>query len=240
VTPQPVLDIAADAHELADRAAAWLAQRINETPGPVALALSGGATPNPVYERLGGADFQGRVDWGKVHLFWSDERFVPSDHKDSNFRMAFESLISRAPIPAKQIHAIPTDLGSPNEAAASYAATLQRYYGSPRLDPERPLFAITLLGLGADGHIASLFPGSAALEEREAWAVSVIGAKPEPRISLTYPALESSGVILFLVAGAQKRDALARTLANDGALPAARLATRGAIQIIADRAAAAN
>ena len=105
------------------------------------------------------------------------------------------------------------------------------------LDPARPLFDVTLLGLGADGHTASLFPGTPALEERRAWATTVIGASPEPRISLTYPALESSADILFLVSGAAKKEILARVLANDRALPASRIAARGAIRIFADRAA---
>jgi len=238
MTPEPILEIADDANDLADQAVAWIARRIADAPGRVALALSGGATPKPVYERLGGADFRGRIDWRKVHLFWSDERFVPQDHEDSNFRMAFEALIRHAPIPAEQVHAIPTDAGSPAEAAALYADVLQGFYGSATLDPLRPLFDITLLGLGADGHMASLFPGSAALDERKAWVVPVTGTKPPPRISLTYPALESSGAILFLVSGAQKRAALAGALANDPAIPAARLSTRGAIHVIADRAAA--
>jgi 6-phosphogluconolactonase len=121
-----------------------------------------------------------------------------------------------------------------------YEATLQGFYGSKTLDPERPLFDVTLLGLGEDGHTASLFPGSKALEERNAWVTSIVGERPEPRISLTYPALESSRVILFVVSGAKKRDILARVLANDMALPAARLATRGTIRIFADRAAIAG
>ena len=100
------------------------------------------------------------------------------------------------------------------------------------------MFDVTLLGLGEDGHIASLFPGTKALDERAAWVTSIIGAKPEPRISLTYPALQSSRIILFVVSGAKKRDILARVLANDMTLPAARLATHGTIRIFADRAAA--
>ena len=99
------------------------------------------------------------------------------------------------------------------------------------------LFDLTLLGLGEDGHIASLFPGTKALDERNAWVTSTIGAKPEPRISLTYPAPESSGVILFVVSGAKKRDILARVLANDLTLPASRLSSGGIIRVFADRAA---
>ncbi|MGH6796721.1 MAG: 6-phosphogluconolactonase, partial [Methylocella sp.] len=123
---------------------------------------------------------------------------------------------------------------------ALYEATLQSFYGSETLDPERPLFDVTLLGLGEDGHTASLFPGTEALDERDAWVTSIVGVKPEPRISLTYPALQSSRAILFAVSGAKKRDILARVLANDMTLPAARLATRGTIHIVADKAAIAG
>ncbi|MCI0356597.1 MAG: 6-phosphogluconolactonase, partial [Acidobacteria bacterium] len=139
--------------------------------------------------------------------------------------------------PGAQVYPILTVGLSPEEAAAAYEATLQRFYGATMLDPARPLFELTLLGLGEDGHTASLFPGTKALDERSAWVTSIVGAKPEPRISMTYPALESSREILFLVSGASKSQLLARVLANDQALPAARLATRGLIRIFADRAA---
>jgi 6-phosphogluconolactonase len=121
-----------------------------------------------------------------------DERFAPPDHRDSNFRMAREALIDHAPIPAAQVHPIPTNSASPEEAASLYEATLQGFYGSKTLDPEGPLFGVTLLGLGEDGHTASLFPGTKALDKRDAWVTSSIGVKPEPRISLTYPPLQSS------------------------------------------------
>jgi 6-phosphogluconolactonase len=127
--------------------------------------------------------------------FLGDERFVPMDHHDSNFRMAREAFIDHVPIPPSQVHPILTGAGTPGKAAALWKS----FYGSKSLDPERPLF----VGLGEDGHITSLFPGTKALDERNAWVTSTIGAKPEPRISLTYPALESSGVILFVVSGAK-------------------------------------
>jgi 6-phosphogluconolactonase len=237
MTPKPIVDIADDAEALARRVAAWLATRIANAAGPFSLSLSGGSTPKRVYELLGGSDLPARIDWRKVHLFWGDERFVPPDDRDSNFRMAREALIDHVPIPAAQIHPIPTDCASPEMAAALYEEILQGFYGSGTLDPGRPLFDVNLLGLGEDGHTASLFPGTQALEERKVWVTSISGVKPEPRISLTYPALESSRVILFIVSGEKKRDILSRVLADDRALPAARLATRGTIQIFADRAA---
>ncbi len=238
MTPEPIVDIADDAEDLADRVAIWLATRIAVAPARIAINLSGGATPKRVYELLGGDDLRTQVDWRKAHLFWGDEQFVPKDHEDSNFHMAWEAMIRHVPIPVEQVHPIPTETKSPQDAAAAYGETLQSFYGGRTLDPRRPLFDVTLLGLGADGHIASLFPGTAALDERKAWAAAVIGAKPEPRITLTYPALESSAAILFLVSGAEKREVLARARANDPALPASRLSARGTIRIFADRAAA--
>jgi 6-phosphogluconolactonase len=235
VTPAPVVDAGGDAEALASRVAGFIAARASSASKRFGLCLSGGSTPKRVYELL--ADLGASLDWQKVHLFWGDERFVPPDHRDSNFRMAREALIDHVAIPAAQVHPIPTNSGTPEEAAALYEATLQGFYGSKTLDPERPLFDVTLLGLGEDGHTASLFPGTKALDERAAWVTSSIGVKPEPRISLTYPALQSSRVILFVVSGAKKRDILARVLANDMTLPAARLATRGTVHIFADRAA---
>ncbi|MGO9673646.1 MAG: 6-phosphogluconolactonase [Methylocella sp.] len=237
MSPEPQIDVAADADDLAHRVAAFIAARINAAPQRLALNLSGGSTPRQVYQLLGAEPYRGEIDWRKVALFWGDERFVPFDHKDSNFRMTSEALLSRLPVQPGEAHRIPTDAASPQEAAARYQASLQDFYGAPTLDPARPLFDVTLLGLGADGHTASLFPNTPALEERCAWATAVIGAMPEPRITLTYPALESSADILFLVSGAAKKEVLARVLANDPALPASRIATRGAIRIFADRAA---
>jgi 6-phosphogluconolactonase len=237
MTPEPIIETESDSEALALRVASFIAGRIAAASGRFGLSLSGGTTPKLVYELLGAKEMGGDLDWQKVHLFWGDERFVPPDHPMSNFRMARETLIDHVPIPAARIHAIPTPCASPQEAAASYAKTLHAYYGAMTLDPERPLFDLNLLGLGEDGHTASLFPGTKALEERSAWVTSIIGAKPEPRISLTYPALESSKEILFIVSGAKKREILARVLANDQALPAARLETRGTIHIFADRAA---
>jgi 6-phosphogluconolactonase len=237
MSPEPQIDVAADADDLAHRVAAFIAARIKAAPQRLALNLSGGSTPRQVYQLLGAEPYRSGVDWRKVALFWGDERFVPFDHKDSNYRMTSEALLARLPVPPGAVHRIPTDAGSPQEAAALYQASLQEFYGAKTLDPARPLFDVTLLGLGTDGHTASLFPNTPALDERDAWATAVIGAMPEPRISLTYPALESSADILFLVSGAAKKEILARLLANDRALPASRIATRGAIHIFADRAA---
>ena len=235
--PSPVITVETDAEALAESAARFVSTRLSQTYARFGLCLSGGATPKRVYELLAQTSFSQAIDWQRIHLFWGDERFVPQNHIKSNFRMVREALIDRVPIPAEQVHPIPTDCHSPEEAAASYASILQEFYGAKALDPARPLFDLTLLGLGADGHTASLFPNTKALLERAAWVTPVAGATPEPRLSLTFPAIESSKEIVFIVSGAAKREALARVLANDTALPAARLATRGTIRIFADQPA---
>lgn len=238
MTPEPIVEISRDAEDLADRVAIWVATRIVFAPERIAISLSGGTTPKRVYELLGSEDLRKKVDWRKVHFFWGDERFVPKAHAASNFRLAQETLLQHLPVPADQIHPIPTESLAAEQAAMQYESVLQDYYGSKELNPALPLFDITLLGLGSDGHIASLFPGSPALEERNSWVTVVRDRAPEPRVTLTFPALEASGTIVFLVSGEGKREVLARTLAADPSLPAARLATRGRILVFADRAAA--
>jgi 6-phosphogluconolactonase len=241
MTHEPIIDIAVDAEDMAMRVALWLTTRIVVATEPFALNLAGGSTPKRVYELLAGPAFKSYLDWTKVHLFWGDERCVPFDHKDSNYRMVQEALIAHVPIPPDHVHRMPVEPGPPEKAAALYEEELRRFYegryGLTGLDPARPLFDVTLLGLGPDGHTASLFPGTAALNERQRWATAVVGVKSEARVSLTYPALESSAAILFLVAGAEKRAALAGVLAKDQSLPAARLETDAPIIWFIDQAA---
>jgi 6-phosphogluconolactonase len=226
----------ADPETLARRAASWLVDRAAAATGRFAVALSGGSTPRRLYELLATAAFRDRLPWPRVHLFWGDERFVPQDHPDSNFRMADEALIRHVTIAKATVHAIPTD-GAPADAARRYEQTLKAFYGGTALVPGRPLFDVTFLGLGPEGHTASLFPGTAALDERNAWVTSVIGAKPEPRITLTYPALESSAAVAFLVAGAEKHDILRRARQGEAALPAGRLRPQGELWWLTDQAA---
>jgi 6-phosphogluconolactonase len=202
------------------------------------VCLSGGSTPRRLYERLAGPEIAPRFPWDRVHWFWGDERFVPHDHPESNYGMARDALFSRVPAPEENIHAIPTEGLSPEQAADAYARALERFYGAETLAPDRPLFDVALLGIGEDGHTASLFPGRPALEETRRWAVAVTGAKSEPRITLTYPSLDSSRDLAFLVTGAGKRDVLRRAQAGDRALPAARVRPLGRLHWFADRAAA--
>jgi 6-phosphogluconolactonase len=205
---------------LARATAAWLRERAAAAGPRFAVSLAGGSTPRRVYELLASAERE-RFPWDRTHWFFGDERFVPHDHPDSNYRMVRTALFDVAPVPPANVHPMPTG-GEPAQAAQRYASELQDFYGAVALDPQRPLFDVVLLGLGEDGHTASLFPGTAALQERQRWVVDVLNPKSEPRITLTYPALRSTGALAFLVAGANKRDILARVWRCED-LPAARL-----------------
>lgn len=241
MSPQPAVlrqETLADAETLARRVAAWLLDLALASTGDFSIALSGGSTPKRLYEILAGPPYRGGFPWQRTHLFWGDERFVSHDDSRSNFHMTSVALLSRAPIPPGNVHAVPVQGVSPIAAAAAYETELRRFHGPEALSALQPLFDVTLLGLGTDGHTASLFPGTAALDERERWVLAVEGVKAEPRITLTYPALESSRNTAFLVAGADKRVMLGRLLQRDAALPAARLSPTGAVTIFADRAAA--
>jgi 6-phosphogluconolactonase len=233
-------EVLADADAVATRAAELLAAEVAATSGAVAVCLSGGSTPRRLYALLATPAWRARIPWERVHCFWGDERCVPPDHPDSNYGMTRAVLLDSVNVPPANIHPVATLERTPAAAAEAYAAELQRWYGARQLAATRPLFAVNLLGLGEDGHTASLFPGSAALQERQRWAVAVSGARPEPRVSLTYPVLESARLTLMLVTGAAKHAVLERLAGPDGAeLPAARLRPSGTFTWLLDRAAAA-
>lgn len=224
--------------EVARAGAEWLVAAITACDGRAAISLAGGSTPRRLYELLAAPPYQDLLPWPRIHWFWGDERFVPPGDPRSNYRMVRETLLQHAPVPIENIHPIVTEGLTPMQSAGAYERVLQEFYGSATLDPARPLFAAVLLGLGSDGHTASLFPGSAGLKERRRWVLPVTGPDGDPRISLTFPCLESSRTTAFLVVGAEKRAALQRVLQGDGPLPAARLRPRGGRVIIADREAA--
>jgi 6-phosphogluconolactonase len=229
-------EIFGDAEQFASQAAAWIAGLIAAKKGRFRMALTGGETPRALYRELG-ARFQGSVDWTDVEFFWGDERFVPPESSANNYRMARETLLAQIPARNENIHPIPTS-GDPDEAAWTYEATLKRAYGADSLDPDRPLFDLVLLGLGDDGHICSLLPGSPALEERRRWSVPVTQGRPEMRITLTYAPIQSSLVTAFLVVGEKKAEAVRAVRAGDSALPGARLRPEGELVWLLDRAAA--
>ncbi len=196
------------------------AVRVFEQIRPLTIALSGGHTPRPIYERLASIEY----DWTTVDVFFGDERCVPPDHPDSNFGMAHGAFLGKVPA---RVH--PMD--GTACAAGEYEKALRSVFG-----PGVPVFDLVFLGLGDDGHTASLFPGDAALAETRANVVRVRRPDHE-RLSLTLPVLSAARVALFLVAGASKRPALAQLL-GDGDVPAARVSAARTI-VIADRDAAA-
>lgn len=221
------VEVGADLEAVARRAAQWIADLARASEGRFAICLSGGSTPRRLFQLLADPPFRDALPWPRLHWFWGDERFVPWDHKDSNYGMAHAALLAHVPAPPHNVHGIATTAGDPAAAARAYEQVLKSYYGADRLDPARPLFDIQLLGLGPDGHTASLIPGAEVLDERRRWVAEVTHGRPEARITLTYPALESSRHTAFLVAGADKREALARVLNGDKTLPAGRLDPQG-------------
>jgi 6-phosphogluconolactonase len=226
------------ADALACNVAEWLCALAQASDRDFAICLSGGSTPRHLYETLATPAIAARFPWRRAHWFWGDERFVPHDDPDSNYRMTRDALLSRVPAPRENIHAIPTEGLSPEQAAVGYETTLKQFYGADTLAPDRPLFDVTLLGIGENGHTASLFPGQPALRETRRWAVAALGAKSEPRITLTYPALNSSRDVAFLATGEGKRDVVAQALAGAPAIPAAMVRPVGTLHWFTDRAAA--
>jgi 6-phosphogluconolactonase len=226
-----------DAEALACGAAIWLKERLAPLQGRIAIALSGGSTPRRLFQLMG-SEFKDSFPWARMHFFWGDERFVARDEPDSNFRMAYEALLSKVPVPPGNVHPVPTEGIGPDDAARAYERELQGFYRAPALDPNKFLFDVQFLGLGEDGHTASLLPGEPVLEERTHWVAAVSHGRPETRITLTYPPIESSRHIAFLVAGAAKRDILQKVRTQSADVPAARLHPLGDITFLADRAAA--
>src|SRR5260370_38067823 len=226
-----------DPPALARRVAEWMTSAALAAKGVFRVSLSGGSTPKTLFALLASDEFVGRFPWPQVSWYWGDERFVPYDHPESNYRMTREAMLTKAPVPPGNVHPVPAD-GTPEEAASRYERTLQAAYGAAGLDPARPLFDITLLGLGPDGHTASLLPGEPALQEPKRWGAAVSHGRPEVRITMTYPAIESSRRVAFLVAGREKT-AVFRTIRAGGSdLPAARVRPVGELVWFVHRAAA--
>ena len=186
------------------------------------LVLSGGETPRALYQLLA-TEFRERIDWPKVHLFWGDERYVHRTDPRSNYRMVKESLLDRVSLPAANVHPMPTELPRPEESALEYEAFLRAYFHSP--PAPWPTFDLILLGLGEEGHTASLFPRSPALGEQQRWVAAVrVPAEPPLRLTLTLPALNHAREVYFLAMGSRKARAVrAGTAAaiGDGSCPAA-------------------
>jgi 6-phosphogluconolactonase len=177
-----------------------------------AVAISGGSTPRRLYTLLGSETYRDQVDWQHVHFFWADERCVPKEDEASNFRTAFDTFLSKIALPDKNIHRIKGE-EAPDKAARDYEEEIRRFFG----ESERPGFDLIILGVGEDGHTASLFPGSKSLEERVRLAIPVyLGEPSKNRITLTLPVLNNAVQILFLAAGPSKASVLSEILGDGG------------------------
>jgi 6-phosphogluconolactonase len=205
------------------------------------IALAGGDTPRASYERLALPPLRDRMPWARTWVFFGDERGVAADHRDSNYRMAHEALLSKVPVPPAQVFRIRGEAEDPEEAAAAYARTVAQVFQSRR--GELPRFDLVLLGLGIDGHTASLFPGSPVLKEvfRTVAAVHASAASIAQRFTLTLPILNAAERVIFLVSGAEKAKVVKSALGPHGAtLPAGMVRpAEGRVLWLVDRAAAA-
>jgi 6-phosphogluconolactonase len=227
-----------DSAALANAAADRILARIAANADRVAICLTGGSSPKQLYALLATDAYRSRIPWGRVHWFIGDERFVPADDHLHNMAMARRIFLDTC-APAANIHPIPTDTGNPDEAARRYEAELKSFYGANELNSARPLFDVVLMGVGPDGHTASLFPAYPAIEETGRWVVGVPQAHVAPfvpRVTLTLPALDSCREMLFEAAGAEKRAILTRVLAGEN-LPANRARSIGETIWLVDRAA---
>jgi 6-phosphogluconolactonase len=230
---------------VADEAARLVAARSEEAisqRGRFFIALSGGSTPRALYERLAGAPWRARIAWEHWRVFWGDERLVPPEDPRSNVGMAEQALLSKVPIPGTHVHRVPVDVDDRKAVARTYEEELRRAFALA--EGVWPRFDVVLLGLGSDGHTASLFPHSPALEERQRLVVGTPpGRLPPPvdRVTLTLPVLNAARAIVFLVAGADKAPTLRRVLSGDQDLPAARVQSGdGELRWLVDAAAAST
>lgn len=200
------------------------------------LALAGGTTPMALYQTLGTGQAAEAEVWRHTHLFWGDERVVPPDDPQSNYGVAWKVGLQRLPVPAENVHRVLGESEDARRAAIRYESELRAHFAGATW----PRFDLVLLGLGADGHTASLFPGSDALAEKERWTEVAEGGNPSlPRVTLTLPAINAADDVIFLVSGQSKTEALGRLagLPGDDPLPAQRVHPLGERLIFADRAA---
>jgi 6-phosphogluconolactonase len=195
-------------HNAADRFLELAGMAIKTT-GRFTIALSGGSTPKSLYRLLSSDEYKNRIDWTLVFLFFGDERFVPADDPESNYRMARENLLDLTAIPAENVFRWHTESGSPEEVAANYDETIKDFFAGDIV----PRFDLILLGLGEDGHTASLFPDSPALSETRRFAVSNWVEKLNAwRLTFTFPLINAAANIIFLVSGEKKADVLKKVL----------------------------
>lgn len=231
--PAPNVSIAPNLDALSEAGAEFWAhcagQAIAQN-GRFVAALAGGSTPRGLYLLLGTPAWRSRVDWSRTHVFWGDERMVPPNDPNSNYLLAQDTLLAHVPIRSGQVHRIPTEVGDPAAVAATYEAGLRDFFDLAA--HEWPHFDLVLLGLGPDGHVASLFPGSPTLDETERLVVASSPGHVLPaidRVTLTLPVLNAARAVAFLVSGSGKASVLRRTLAGKPDLPAARVNPAGGV-----------
>lgn len=235
----PKIEVFPDKPALVQRALAMTLETLQSAiaqRGRATIALAGGSTPKPLYEAIATQD----LPWEKIHVFWGDERYVPSDHPDSNEGMARRAWLDRVAIPPANIHPMPTDEPDPAVAASRYEQELQQVFQVGA--GEFPALDLILLGMGDDGHTASLFPYTAALKVGDR-LVTVGNKNGQPRITLTVPLINQAHAVLFLVAGADKQAALEQifsTDADDMAFPSRLIRPKGLLQWLLDQSAAAQ
>jgi 6-phosphogluconolactonase len=230
--------VVADPATQAQAAAERLITRIGANSGRVAICLSGGSSPKQLFELLATDAYRSRIPWDRVHWFIGDERFVSADDPRNNMRMARQAFLDKC-APAANVHPISTDTADPAEAARRYESELKSFYGANELDSARSLFDLVMLGVGPDGHTASLFPGYPAVDETRRWVTEVPEAHVEPfvpRVTLTLPTLASCREMMFEASGAGKRAILARVFDGED-LPANRAHSQGETVWLLDKAA---
>jgi 6-phosphogluconolactonase len=237
-----IVHILPDADGLAAEAAGLVIEQARAAlaaRGRFMLALSGGATPRATYAQLAESPAREQIAWERTWIFFGDERCVPPDHPESNYRMAAETLLSKVPVPSHQVFRMRGE-ADPEEAAGEYIRVLAETFGTRR--GELPRFDLILLGFGVDGHTASLFPGSPALKEifRPVAAVHAAAAALPERLTVTFPVLNAAGCVAFLGSGAEKAKVVKAMLGEGAALPASMVQpTDGALIWLLDRDAAA-
>jgi 6-phosphogluconolactonase len=234
VLPNPDAVAQATADRFVRAAEGAIAER-----GIFRVALSGGSTPKDVYPLIAATERRDEVDWSRVEFFWGDERAVPPDDPESNFGVAYQMLIARLPrVRQDRIHRMQADAPDLDAAALAYEAELRLAFDAAGATP--PAFDLIWLGMGPDGHTASLFPGSTAIAERERWVVGTWAPAPQAwRMTFTYPLLNAGRDVIFVVTGADKADPLGRILAGGSGLPAEDV--RGSsVEWIVDAAAASR
>jgi 6-phosphogluconolactonase len=235
---QGALRVFANAQDLARGAAEFVCDTAERSTGRFVISLAGGSTPKPMYQLLAQEPLRSRMPWDRVHWILGDERFVRPMDPASNFGMICDAMLSHVPAPKQNLHPVPTEDVTLDQSTEQYEETLQSLYGNATLSPGKPLIDLCLLGMGDDGHTASLIPGQPVLEERRRWVAAVGHGRPEPRITLTYPALESSRIVAFLVSGKGKQATLDQILSGHSNAPAARLKPAGQTVWFVDREAA--